>query len=218
MSKWIDNKIAAYHGATITIHTRNPRFQNANFSKLVKLIIDDQITPTSEKVDIKPSAEQLIQIFEQAMMFNDDLTFMQMNMESVRDTGSALIDTGFMMFTELKQLSLEKKNDSMKELNKLLDDYGLEHEGFKYKESRMLDLRNKFIDPNTGGFIAKYERSKFNKEVGRNKYNQVKVGNLVYTINSKDSSSFTALYDMTNNKSKTPTKVNDVLRDYKVEL
>ena len=214
MSKWIDNKIAAYHGATITIHTRNPRFQNANFSKLVKLIIDDQITPTSEKVDIKPSAEQLIQIFEQAMMFNDDLTFMQMNMESVRDTGSALIDTGFMMFTELKQLSLEKKNDSMKELNKLLDDYGLEHEGFKYKESRMLDLRNKFIDPNTGGFIAKYERSKFNKEVGRNKYNQVKVGNLVYTINSKDSSSFTALYDMTNNKSKTPTKVNDVLRDY----
>lgn len=188
-SKLIDSKIKEYHGATIELTTRNPKFRNSAFQKIVKEIIGDNFNPLMPASITSPSAEQLINIYNQAMMYNDDLTFLQLNIESVTKTGSAIIDTTFKRFAELKINSNNKFVAARNRLSKILDDYGMSHKDFEFSTTRMEDIRNKFINPKTGTLISKYEYAKFYADEKLHKYASYKLRNILKTFDGTDNKS-----------------------------
>ena len=61
LNQRIISKIEQFHGANLMIHTRNPKYKNSTFTKLVNKIVSNELSIDNT---VDPSAEDLVQIYK----------------------------------------------------------------------------------------------------------------------------------------------------------
>ena len=163
LSNQVDAKIKQYFATLIYIYSRNPKFGETKFAKTSRQIIEQGFTDTEGK-EISPEA--LSKLYQTALLYNDDLNFVQTWMDSIRDTGIPLIDNTMALYSELKLQSLKLEHHASTNLEMMLDKYnGLFNKSTNYSASRSASMQSKFFDTDKGEFISDYDYSKFNKDL-----------------------------------------------------
>jgi len=168
LSSNTDAKIKQYFATIIYMYTRNPKFKDSKFAQITKQIADKDYAENDSK-DISPEA--LSKIFQTSLLYNDDLNFAQLYLDSIRDTGIPLIDNTMSLFSEFKLNSLELEHHRTIELQKIVDNNtNIYNKDFKYSDVRSKQLQAKYFDTSKGKFITKYDYDKFYRDLESKSY------------------------------------------------
>jgi len=187
LTQRIEAKIQEFHGANLYIHTRNPKYANSLFTKLIQKILGDTLISDP---NVDPKAEDLVHIYAQAVKYNDDLGFMQLNIDSVRNTGIAIIDVSMKLFEEFNINAKAKQSETLGKLSELFGTIGIVAKNskdniFDYNATRGRDFKKKYINPKTGYLITDYDNIKLNRDLRDHRYNKNRMEDLHTILNTK---------------------------------
>lgn len=188
LDKKINLRIAEYFVSISYQYSRNKKFKNSKFNKLLEKIKND----TGEEISI--SANELSELYKELLVYNDDLTSAAFYLDSMRDTGIAIVDNSFTILTELKLEANRIQEERLNEIENILAKYPfLSNKNTKYSKQRS-DYFSKLINPETGKFLDEYNWDSFYKDLDRSNINSERIKALSKAL-SKDKMEVTILYD-----------------------
>lgn len=206
--KRIDNKIKEFFASQIVMNSRNPKFKNTNFQRIVDSIVNKN-EEAGEIVIKELTIDDLTQLYQAMLTYNDDLTTSQLYLTSISDTGNSLIDNTMELFTEIRLNAIETQNDRMKEIkdimNKLSAIPTIYSKDLTFDAARNEYFKRRYIDPQTGTFITKYHWKKFYQDVERINRTSKKYGalyNLITDSKSKGEATSEITVESINNQIK----------------
>ena len=160
LDKNISDSIKLFFTTVVNDYTRNPKFESSRFAK-VKALIDANLL-TQEEIDkLDYTSEEVTNTMELIMKYNEDMTRIQLTLDSIRNTGVPILDNAMHMMREFNLVNLRTRAERVKELHDITEAYFGSKTNFKYNKSRELQIMNKLIDRSTGKFISEFDWNKF---------------------------------------------------------